>query len=79
MDTPSVDHAGNYTSGKLSLPPGSLAPETVAKAVVRLSRRPRNTTVPSALTMLQAVRGNDHSERQFFADEALALAWFNEK
>ena len=48
VDTPGIDHAGNYTGAKLSLPPGSLAPETVAKAVVRLARRPRNTTVVGA-------------------------------
>ncbi|TVV70234.1 SDR family oxidoreductase, partial [Sphingomonas solaris] len=48
VDTPGVDHAGNYTGAKLSLPPGALAPETVAKAVVRLARRPRNTTVVGA-------------------------------
>lgn len=44
VDTPGIDHAGNYTGAKLSLPPGSLAPETVAKAVVRLADHPRNTT-----------------------------------
>jgi short-subunit dehydrogenase len=48
VDTPGIDHAGNYTGAKLSLPPGSLAPETVAKAVVRLADRPRNTTVLGA-------------------------------
>jgi len=48
VDTPGIDHAGNYTGAKLSLPPGSLAPETVAKAVVRLARHPRNTTVIGA-------------------------------
>ncbi len=48
VDTPGIDHAGNYTGAKLSLPPGSLAPETVAKAVVRLARHPRNTTVVGA-------------------------------
>ncbi|RZM33341.1 MAG: SDR family oxidoreductase [Sphingomonas sp.] len=42
VDTPGVDHAGNYTGARLSLPPGSLAPETVAQAVVRLATRPRN-------------------------------------
>ena len=45
VDTPGVDHAGNYTGARLTLPPGALAPETVAKAVVRLAHRPRNTTV----------------------------------
>ena len=48
VDTPGVDHAGNYTGARLSLPPGSLAPETVAKAVLRLARRPRDTTVVGA-------------------------------
>jgi short-subunit dehydrogenase len=48
VDTPGVDHAGNYTGARLSLPPGALAPETVANAVVRLALRPRNTTVVGA-------------------------------
>lgn len=48
VDTPGVDHAGNHSGAKLSLPPGALAPETVAKAVVRLARRPRNTVVVGA-------------------------------
>ena len=48
VDTPGVDHAGNYTGAELSLPPGALSPETVAKAVMRLARRPRNTTVVGA-------------------------------
>jgi short-subunit dehydrogenase len=48
VDTPGIDHAGNYSGAKLSLPPGSLAPETVAKAVVRLAKHPRNTTAIGA-------------------------------
>lgn len=48
VDTPGVDHAGNYTGAALSLPPGALSPETVAKAVVRLAKRPTNTTVVGA-------------------------------
>ncbi|WP_022685738.1 SDR family oxidoreductase [Sphingomonas phyllosphaerae] len=48
VDTPGIDHAANYTGAKLSLPPGSLAPESVAKAIVRLADRPRNTTVVGA-------------------------------
>jgi short-subunit dehydrogenase len=48
VDTPAIGHAGNYTGARLRMPPGSLAPETVAKAVVRLARRPRNTTVIGA-------------------------------
>ncbi|MBB3910931.1 SDR family oxidoreductase [Sphingomonas desiccabilis] len=48
VDTPAIGHAGNYTGARLSMPPGSLAPETVAKAVVRLARHPRNTTVLGA-------------------------------
>lgn len=48
VDTPGIDHAGNYTGARLSLPPGALAPETVAKAVVRLARHPRNTVAVGA-------------------------------
>jgi short-subunit dehydrogenase len=48
VDTPGIDHAANYTGAKLSLPPGALAPDTVAKAVVRLADRPRNTTAVGA-------------------------------
>jgi len=48
VDTPAIGHAGNYTGAKLRLPPGSLAPETVAKAVVRLAKHPRSTTVIGA-------------------------------
>ena len=48
VDTPGVDHAGNYTGARLALPPGSLAPETVAKAVVGLATRPRNFTAIGA-------------------------------
>jgi NAD(P)-dependent dehydrogenase (short-subunit alcohol dehydrogenase family) len=42
--TPALGHTGNYTGAKLAWPPGALAPETVADAVVRLARRPRPTT-----------------------------------
>ncbi|WP_202033684.1 MULTISPECIES: SDR family oxidoreductase [unclassified Massilia] len=45
VDTPAIYHAGNYTGAKLGYPPGMLAPETVADAVVALARRPRATTV----------------------------------
>ena len=48
VDTPGVDHAGNHTGVELSLPPGALSPDTVAKAVVRLAKRPRDTTVVGA-------------------------------
>lgn len=44
VDTPAIDHAANYTGARLSLPPGSLAPQKVAKAVVKLATRPRNST-----------------------------------
>jgi NADP-dependent 3-hydroxy acid dehydrogenase YdfG len=42
--TPALGHTGNYTGAKLAWPPGALAPETVADAVVALARRPRPTT-----------------------------------
>ena len=48
VDTPAVEHAGNYTGAQLSLPPGSLPPEKVARAVVRLATHPRNSTFVGA-------------------------------
>jgi short-subunit dehydrogenase len=45
VDTPAIYHAGNYTGARLTYPPGVLAPEKVARAVVGLARRPRATTV----------------------------------
>ena len=48
VDTPGVDHAGNYSGAALGLPPGALSPATVARAVVRLAKRPRATTVVGA-------------------------------
>lgn len=48
VDTPAIHHAGNYTGARLKFPPGALAPETVARAVVGLARRPRATTVVGA-------------------------------
>jgi len=48
VDTPAIRHAGNYTGGETSVPPGVLNPRTVAKAVVRLADRPRNTTAVGA-------------------------------
>jgi len=55
VDTPGFAHAGNYTGARLSYPPGTLKPETVADAIVRLARRPRPTTVvgmPSSMLKL---------------------------
>jgi len=51
VDTPAIGHAGNYTGARLTFPPGSLAPETVAQAVVALAARPRNTTAVGAPAM----------------------------
>jgi hypothetical protein len=48
VDTPAIGHAGNYTVAKLSLPPGSLPPDMVARAIVSLADRPRNTTAIGA-------------------------------
>jgi short-subunit dehydrogenase len=55
VDTPGFAHAANYTGARLSYPPGVVAPEKVANAVVELARRPRATTVvgmPSLLLKL---------------------------
>jgi short-subunit dehydrogenase len=49
VDTPAIlYHTGNYTGARLAQPPGSMAPEKVAAAVVGLARRPRGTTVLGA-------------------------------
>lgn len=48
VDTPGISHAGNYTGARLKMPPGAMAPERVAEAVVALARRPRRTTVIGA-------------------------------
>lgn len=48
VDTPATGHAGNYTGARLSFPPGALAPEKVARAVLAVARRPRDTTVVGA-------------------------------
>ena len=56
--TPAIGHAGNYTGARLGWPPGAIAPEKVADAVVRLARHPRATTVvgmPAALLKLGAL------------------------
>ena len=48
VDTPGFHHVANYTGAKLSYPPGVLAPEKVADAVVALVRKPRPVTVLGA-------------------------------
>ncbi len=61
VDTPAIRHAGNYTGGETSVPPGVLDPRTVAAAVVRLADRPRATTAvgaPAATMQLTQVAPN---------------------
>lgn len=48
VNSPGFSHAANYTGAKLSYPPGALAPERVADAVVALADRPRPVTVLGA-------------------------------
>jgi len=52
VDTPGFEHAANYTGARLSYPPGVLAPEKVAEAVVALARNPRATTAVGAPALL---------------------------
>ena len=55
VDTPGVQHAGNYTGRYLKPPPMILAPERVADAMVQLARAPRDATtigVPAGLARL---------------------------
>lgn len=55
VDTPAIRHAGNYSGGRTSVPPGVLNPRTVAKAVVSLADHPRNTTAVGAPAALMKV------------------------
>lgn len=48
VDTPAIRHAGNYTGGRTSVPPGVLDPRAVARAVVGLAAHPRHTTAVGA-------------------------------
>lgn len=55
VDTPGISHGANYVGRRLSAPPPLLDPRHVAARIVRLSRRPRPTTmvgVPTALVRL---------------------------
>ena len=52
VDTPGIDHAGNYSGARLTYPPGALKPEKVADTVVALARQPRNSTAVGAPTLL---------------------------
>ena len=52
VDTPAIRHAGNYTNGETSVPPGVLDPRHVAKAVVRLMDHPRATTAIGAPALI---------------------------
>lgn len=42
VDTPGIAHGANYVGKRLAVPPGALDPRTVAAAVVRTAKRPRN-------------------------------------
>jgi NADP-dependent 3-hydroxy acid dehydrogenase YdfG len=61
VDTPAIRHAGNYTGGKTSVPPGVLDPRLVARAVLRLADHPRDTTgvgaPAAAMKLVQAAPG----------------------
>ncbi|WP_084583810.1 SDR family oxidoreductase [Sphingomonas azotifigens] len=48
VDTPALDHAGNYTGKAIHPPTPMLNPRRVAEAVVRLADHPRPTTLVGA-------------------------------
>jgi hypothetical protein len=52
MDTPGVQHGANYTGRALQPAPPVYAPETTARAIVDLVRRPRRQVVVGAVTHL---------------------------
>jgi short-subunit dehydrogenase len=49
IDTPFYQHAGNYTGRKVHAMPPVVAPERVSRAVLRLTRHPRNQVVVGQL------------------------------
>lgn len=54
LDTPGIQHAGNYTGAVLKPAPPVYDPKRVAKAMVSLAQRPRSsTTVGSIATLLR--------------------------
>ena len=52
MDTPGVQHAGNYTGRSLKPAPIVYAPETTAEAIVHLAAHPRPEVVVGAMAKL---------------------------
>ena len=52
MDTPGVQHAGNYTGRALKPAPFVDAPETTAEAIVRLAAHPRPEVVVGVMAKL---------------------------
>lgn len=54
LDTPGIQHAGNYTGSVLKPAPPVYDPRRVARAMVRLAQRPRrSTTVGGVATLLR--------------------------
>jgi short-subunit dehydrogenase len=52
VDTPGIAHGANYVGRRLSAPPPVLDARTVAAAIVRVSRKPKPTTMVGAVTGL---------------------------
>jgi short-subunit dehydrogenase len=52
VDTPGISHGANYVGRELSAPPPLIDARTVARAIVRLARSPRPTTMVGATTRL---------------------------
>ncbi|MBV9653351.1 MAG: SDR family oxidoreductase [Acetobacteraceae bacterium] len=52
IDTPGVQHAGNYVGRELKPAPPTYAPERVAATMVRLARHPRDTVAVGSVATL---------------------------
>lgn len=52
VDTPALRHAGNHTGKVLGAPPPLMAPQRVARAVVRLADHPRRSVMLGAPTAM---------------------------
>jgi short-subunit dehydrogenase len=74
VDTPAIHHAANYTGARLKMPPGAMAPERVADAVVALARKPRATTVVGAPASALELSTNRRRVRAACAAACAAVA-----
>lgn len=70
IDTPIYQHAANYTEGSVHPIPPAVDPDRVARAIVRLARRPRRRRI---VGILQGMAVPVHAVAPGLADKLLAF------